>query len=207
MVISIDTLLIKQLENYWMSFLQLVSTLDKTKDGFNSILPIVSFDSYRNNYKVCCRDSWVFLNVFTGFAEFSDKYMYICHYSKRDGTCHPATSSTRDQDATTASARHMWRTGSLNWAQFMLQWFIWFPEFVEFTEFLFHLGKTPVSQSKENTVIVLMTSTRCLSAENGFLSSTQFIINVLQNSNNNFHDYFANVISVFSIFHDWILNS
>ena len=29
--------------NNWMSFLQLVLSLDKTKDGFNSILPIVSF--------------------------------------------------------------------------------------------------------------------------------------------------------------------
>ena len=28
--------------NYWMSFLQLVLSLDKVKDGFNSILPIVS---------------------------------------------------------------------------------------------------------------------------------------------------------------------
>ena len=31
--------------------------------------------------------------------------------------------------------KHMWETGSLNWAQFMLQWFIRFPEFAEFTEF------------------------------------------------------------------------
>ena len=43
MVISIDSMLIKQLENYWMSFLELVLLLDKTEDGFNSILPIVSF--------------------------------------------------------------------------------------------------------------------------------------------------------------------
>ena len=51
----------------------------------------------------------------------------------------PATSCVSYQDATTAPARHMWETGSLNWSQFMLQWFIWFPEF---TEFLFYLGKT-----------------------------------------------------------------
>ena len=38
----------------------------------------------------------------------------------------------------------MWEAESLNWAQFMLQWFIRFPEFVEFGEFLFHLGKTPL---------------------------------------------------------------
>ena len=47
----------------------------------------------------------------------------------------PATSCIRDQDATTAPARHMWKTVSLNWAQFMLQWFIKFPEFTEITEF------------------------------------------------------------------------
>ena len=44
-----------------------------------------------------------------------------------------ATSCVRDQDATTVPARDMWDTISLNWAQFMLQWFIRFPEFVEFT--------------------------------------------------------------------------
>ena len=46
----------------------------------------------------------------------------------------PATTSVRDQNATTAPARHAWKTGSLNWGQFMLQWFIRFPEFAEFTE-------------------------------------------------------------------------
>ena len=50
------------------------------------------------------------LNVFTAFAEFSDKY--ICHYSKRARTCHTATSCVRDQEATTVPARHMWETGS-----------------------------------------------------------------------------------------------
>ena len=57
----------------------------------------------------------------------------------------PAISCIGDQDATIASATHMWETGSLNWPQFMFQWFIRFPEFVEFTEFPFHLGKTPIS--------------------------------------------------------------
>ena len=36
---------------------------------------------------------------------------------------------------TAVPAKHMWETESLNWAQFMLQWFIIFPEFAEFTEF------------------------------------------------------------------------
>ena len=47
----------------------------------------------------------------------------------------PATSCVRDQDATTVPARYMSGTVSLNWAQFMLQWFIRFPEFNEITEF------------------------------------------------------------------------
>ena len=80
---------------------------------------------------------------FTEFADFSDKN--ICHYSKKAWTCHPATSCVRDQDATPVSAWHMWDTGSLNWAQFMLQWLIRFPEFTEFCDFLFHLGKNPLS--------------------------------------------------------------
>ena len=64
------------------------------------------------------------------------------HYSKRIRT--PAISCVRDQHATTAPAQHMWGTGSLNSAQFMLQWFIWFPEFAEFSENFSHLGKTPL---------------------------------------------------------------
>ena len=35
----------------------------------------------------------------------------------------PATFCVRDHDATTAPAWRMWETGSLNWAQFILQWF------------------------------------------------------------------------------------
>ena len=45
-----------------------------------------------------------FLNVFTEFAEFSDKNIY--HYSKRAQTCHPATSCVRDHDVITVPARH-----------------------------------------------------------------------------------------------------
>ena len=36
-------------------------------------------------------------------------------------------------------SRHTWGTGSLNWPQFILQWFVRLPEF---TEFPCHLGKT-----------------------------------------------------------------
>ena len=35
-------------------------------------------------------------------------------------------------------------TGSLYFAQFMLQWFIWLPEFSGFNENFSHLGKTPL---------------------------------------------------------------
>ena len=44
----------------------------------------------------------------------------------------PATSCVRDQDVTTEPG--IWGIGSLNLAQFMLQWFIRFPEFAEFNE-------------------------------------------------------------------------
>ena len=63
------------------------------------------------------------LNVFIEFAEFSDKN--ICHYIK---TYDPATSCVKDHHATTAPARHMWETGSLNLTQFMLHQFIRFSE-------------------------------------------------------------------------------
>ena len=51
----------------------------------------------------------------------------------------PAASHVGDQDATTAPTRHRWETGSLNWPQFILQWFIRIPEL---TEFPFHLERT-----------------------------------------------------------------
>ena len=68
----------------------------------------------------------------------------------------PVVSYVRDQDATTAPARHMWDTGSLNWPKFMLQWFIQFPEFTKFTKFLFNLRKTPLDRI--NTVSCLVIS-------------------------------------------------
>ena len=68
----------------------------------------------------------------------------------------PAISYVRDQDATTAPARHMWDTGSLNWPKFMLQWFIQFPEFPKFTKFLLSLRKTPLDRI--NTISCLVIS-------------------------------------------------
>ena len=45
-----------------------------------------------------------------------------------------ATSCVRNQDTTTMPARHIWETESLNWVQFILQWFIRLPKFTEFNE-------------------------------------------------------------------------
>ena len=72
-----------------------------------------------------------FLNVFHWIRRIQWQKMYGI---KRARTCHPVTCSVRDQHATTAPARHIWEIGSLNWAQFMLQWFISFSEFTEFSE-------------------------------------------------------------------------
>ena len=76
------------------------------------------------------------LNVFLEFAEFSDKHIVITAKGFK-----PAISCVRDQNATTAPTRHLWETESLNWLQFMLQWFI---RIDEFAEFRLHLGKTPL---------------------------------------------------------------
>ena len=48
--------------------------------------------------------------------KFSDKVFVITLKGLE-----PATSCVKDQDATTAPGRYMRETGSLNWAQFMLQ--------------------------------------------------------------------------------------
>ena len=65
----------------------------------------------------------------------------ILYFQKIIQTCHLLCD---DQDATIAPARHRKQRVSLNWAQFMLQWFITCPEFAEFTEFTINLGKTPI---------------------------------------------------------------
>ena len=54
----------------------------------------------------------------------------ICHYSKRTRTCHLLCK--RPGCYHSASKTHM--RGSLNWAQFMLQWFIRFLAFAESTD-------------------------------------------------------------------------
>ena len=69
------------------------------------------------------------LNYFTEFAQLSDKKYLLLKRLKL------ATSCVRYQDATTAPASHMWKTGSLNSAQFILQWFIRLSEFTDITKF------------------------------------------------------------------------
>ena len=63
--------------------------------------------------------NWVFFKCFRWICWI--QWQNICHYSKKAQTCHPATSCVTDQDAITGPARHMWETGSLNWAHFMLR--------------------------------------------------------------------------------------
>ena len=89
-------------------------------------------------------NNWGFL-IYFHWIRWIQRQKNICHYNKRAWTCHSVTSCVRDQDATTTLTRHMWETGFLNWAQFMLQLFFGFHEFADFSKFLFHLGKTPIS--------------------------------------------------------------
>ena len=72
----------------------------------------------------------------------------------------PATSCVRDQDATTVPGRHMWETGSSNWSQFMLQWFISFPEFTEFNETsaLFRKNSIIVFDVRPSSIFFLATT-------------------------------------------------
>ena len=73
------------------------------------------------------------------------QWQKICQCSKRAQTCHSATSCVRVQDATTVPARHMWETGSLNQAQFiMLQWLSISLNSLNSVKVPLHLGKTPL---------------------------------------------------------------
>ena len=77
----------------------------------------------------------IFLSLISLNLMKTSQWSFFLNYDiKRTRAYHPATSCVRDQHATTVPARHMWEIGSLNWAQFMLQWFISFSEFTEFSE-------------------------------------------------------------------------
>ena len=52
-------------------------------------------------------------------CEFIDKNIFVITAKGLE----PANSCVTDKDVTTAPARHMWETGSLNWVKVMVQWF------------------------------------------------------------------------------------
>ena len=82
-----------------------------------------------NSFLVKIEFVGVFRKGFSEFSEFRDQ-KYLSWKGRK-----PATFCVRDQDDTTAPARHMWETWSFNWDQLMLRWFIRFIEFAEITEF------------------------------------------------------------------------
>ena len=65
-----------------------------------------------------------FLNVFNEFS--------VKNVVKKGSNLPPVC--VRNQNASTVPTRHRWETRSLNWTQFMLQWFIIFPKFAEIAE-------------------------------------------------------------------------
>ena len=72
------------------------------------------------------RNNWFFPNCFHWIHSIQwQKYLSLKGLK-------PATSCVRFKDAIKVPARHMWAKGSLNWLQFILQWFIRFREFTEF---------------------------------------------------------------------------
>ena len=92
-----------------------------------------------NYVEVSCLSIEFFLNVFHWIQGLK------IYDINRTRTCHPATSCVRDQHDTTAPARHMWETGSLNQAQFMLHWSSVSLNSLNSAKVLLHLGKTPLS--------------------------------------------------------------
>ena len=75
--------------------------------------------------------SWKLLNQIIGVFPKCFHWIQLIQWQKYLSLkgLEPATSCVQDQDTTAVPARHMWETGSLNWAQFMLQWLIIFPKF------------------------------------------------------------------------------
>ena len=79
------------------------------------------------------KSCWVFPKCYHWISEFCDKNS--CNYSKRVQTCHLLCGRSGCYHS---AVRHTWKTESLIWLQFILQWFI---RFFEFTKLLFLLGK------------------------------------------------------------------
>ena len=107
----------------------LISVVCRLNYDFFSVSSVIKiFLSYENLVDWETVIIEFFLNLFHWIQRIQWPKIYDI---KRTRTCHTATSCVKDQRATTAPARHMWKIGSLNWAQFMLQWFISFSEFSE----------------------------------------------------------------------------
>ena len=95
------------------------------------------------------------LNVFHWIQQIQWLNIYDI---KRTRTCHPATSCVRDQHDTTAPARHMWDTGSLNQAQFMFHWSSVSLNSLNSAKVLLHLGKTPICVKSFKEICIKMTT-------------------------------------------------
>ena len=103
--------------------------------------------SYKNNCGCLTLIEWwalveFFLNVFHWIHWFSDKKIYNI---KRTRTCHPATSCVRDQHATSAPARHMWKIGSLIEPNSCFSDLSVSLNSLNSVKDLLHLGKTPLA--------------------------------------------------------------
>ena len=59
-------------------------------------------------------------------------------------TCHSATSCVRGQNTTTAPARHIWETASLNQAQIMLRWLLDSPNSLNLVKVPLHLENNSI---------------------------------------------------------------
>ena len=143
-----------------------------------------------------CRYNGVFPKCIAELSEFSDKKIFVII----DKGLEPATNHLLCKDATTAPSRHMWETRSLNWFQFMLQWFIRFPGFTEFNE-----SSAPFRKKLHNVAHYATNNFRQMTYNNGrtkaghkcqcFSQFTLFVIsNWIYYSSSQFHICLLNLI-------------
>ena len=79
-----------------------------------------SIETIAENIKWAVKTHWrFFLNVSVNSA-ISVTKIFVIAVQRFE----PVTSCVRDQVATTVPTRNLWETWSLNWSQFMLQWFL-----------------------------------------------------------------------------------
>ena len=115
-----------------------LSVHTKWLDGFKISL-ISTYDYLSLN----CPFSYKYMCIFL-FYKFTTSNLPILHFIQHMSQINWSNSiwsfslnvfsEFKDQDATTVPERHMWETRILNWAQFILRWFIRSPEFTEFRE-------------------------------------------------------------------------